>query len=227
MSDPSPTVFLVDVDNTLLNNDLFQFDLQSHIQDRLGAAVRARYWAIQADLFQSSGYRDYLGAFQQLRAEYPDEPAVLWLAGFVLAFPYETLLFPGALGVLARLQTVGRVALLTDGDAVFQPLKLQRAGLLAAVGPDNAMIAVHKETALAAVERRYPAGHYVLIDDKLRLLTAVKRAWGRRVTTVFPRQGQFAFDAAMLQNPPADIEVAQIGDLMDPGFMDRLASLRT
>lgn len=227
MSDRSPTVFLVDVDNTLLNNDLFQFELQGHIQARLGAAVRARYWAVQAELFGSLGYRDYLGAFQQLRAEYPGEPGVLWLAGFVLQYPYEKLLFPGALDVLARLRDAGPAVLLTDGDAVFQPLKLQRSGLLMAVGPDHAMIAVHKETALAEIERRFPADHYVVIDDKLRLLTAIKRVWGSRVTTVFPRQGQFAFDPAVLRdNPAADIEVPQIGDLLNPDFMDRLAKMR-
>ena len=219
-------MFLVDVDNTLLNNDLFQHELKTHIQARLGPAIRDRYWAIQDELFHSGGYRDYLGAFQQLRAEYGDEPGVLWLASFVLAFPYETLLFPGAMAVLARLQTLGRVVLLTDGDAVFQPLKLHRSGLMEAVGPEHAMIAVHKEQALAEVERRFPADRYVLIDDKLRLLTAVKRVWADRVTTVFPRQGQFAFDAAVLaENPPADITIPQIGDLRDPAMLARLEAL--
>ena len=223
MAEHSGIVFLVDVDNTLLNNDLFQHALKRHIQDRLGPAIRDRYWAIQADLFHSLGYRDYLGAFQQLRAEFGDEPDVLWLAAFVLTFPYETLLFPGALDVLGRLQGLGRVVLLTDGDAVFQPLKLQRSGLLDIVGPPQAMIAVHKEQALAEVERRFPADRYVLIDDKLRLLTAVKKAWGGRVTTVFPRQGQFAFDPAVLaDNPPADVTIPEIGDLMDAAVMARL-----
>ncbi len=226
MGEHSGTVFLVDVDNTLLNNDLFQHQLKGHVQARLGPAVRDRYWAIQDGLFHGGGYRDYLGAFQQLRAEYADEPEVLWLAGFVLAFPYETLLFPGALAVLGHLQGLGRTVLLTDGDAVFQPLKLQRAGLAGLVGLPQAMIAVHKEAELATVEQRFPASHYVLIDDKLRLLTAVKRAWGDRVTTVFPRQGQFAFDAAVLaDNPPADITIPQIGDLLDPAMLGHLASL--
>ena len=139
------TVFLVDVDNTLLNNDLFQFELKAHIQARLGTAVRDRYWAIQARLFSDGGYRDYLGAFQRLRAEYGGELEVLWLAAFVLDYPYEKLLFPGALDVLAKLREIGRTVLLTDGDAVFQPLKLRRSGLLDAVGQDCAMIPVHKE----------------------------------------------------------------------------------
>ena len=128
MNERGTTVFLVDVDNTLLNNDLFQHELKGHIETRLGAAAKDRYWAIQDALFHGGGYRDYLGAFQQMRAEFADEPEVLWLAGFVLSFPYETLLFPGAMDVLARLRSIGRVVLLTDGDAVFQPLKLLRWG---------------------------------------------------------------------------------------------------
>ena len=223
MNERGTTVFLVDVDNTLLNNDLFQHELKGHIETRLGAAAKDRYWAIQDALFHGGGYRDYLGAFQQMRAEFADEPEVLWLAGFVLNFPYEKLLFPGAMDVLARLRSMGRVVLLTDGDAVFQPLKLLRSGLAEAVGREQAMIAVHKEQALAEVERRFPAERYVLIDDKLRLLTAVKRDWGARVTTVFPRQGQFAFDAAVLaENPAADVTVPQIGDLLDPAILRRL-----
>lgn len=219
-------VFLVDVDNTLLNNDLFQHELKSHIQARLGPAARDRYWATQEALFHSLGYRDYLGAFQQMRADQGDEPEVLWLAGYVLAFPYETLLFPGALAVLRRLQAIGRTVLLTDGDAVFQPLKLQRSGLAEAVGQTQAMIAVHKEKALDEVERRFPADHYVMIDDKVKLLTAIKHAFGERVTTIFPRQGQFAFDAAVLAgNPAPDITIPQIGDLLDPAMLGRLEAL--
>ena len=223
MDERGGTVFLVDVDNTLLNNDLFQFELKAHIQARLGTAVRDRYWAIQARLFSDGGYRDYLGAFQRLRAEYGGEPEVLWLAAFVLDYPYEKLLFPGALDVLAKLREIGRTVLLTDGDAVFQPLKLRRSGLLDAVGQDCAMIPVHKEAALEEVCRRFPAERYVMIDDKPRLLSAVKAAWGSQVTTVFPRQGQFAFDAAALaESLPADVMVPQIGDLVDCDLLARL-----
>ena len=225
MSSRSTTVFLVDVDNTLLNNDLFQHELKRHIAAHLGDEARDRYWTIQETLFRTGGYRDYLGAFQHLRDELGDAPELLWLASFVLAYPYERLLFPGALSVLAQLQALGPTVLLTDGDAVFQPLKLERSGLADAAGRNCVMIAVHKEAALAEVERRYPADRYVMIDDKLRLLTAVKRAWGSRVTTVFPRQGQFAFDPAVLaDNPAADVEIAQIGDLMDARLLTRLAA---
>jgi FMN phosphatase YigB (HAD superfamily) len=214
MADAEDLIFLIDVDNTLLNNDLFQIDLQNHIKRISGAGARDRYWEIQEDLFRSLGYRDYLGAFQQYRAERPQDEGALLLASYVIDYPYEKLLFPGALDVIARLQEAGRVVLLTDGDAVFQPIKVKRSGLAAAVS-GAVIIAVHKEKALAEIEARFPARHYVLIDDKLRLLSAIKAQWGQQVTTVFPRQGQFAFDPQVLkENPPADITVNQIGDIL-------------
>ncbi len=228
MTEYNETVFLVDVDNTLVNNDLFQHELKRHIEEQLGAVARDRYWAIQDKLFHGGGYRDYLGAFQQMRDEHGDEPEVLWLAAFVLDFSYEKLLFPGALDLLARLRTLGRTVLLTDGDAVFQPLKLRRSGLAEAVGRDNVIIAVHKEKSLPEVERRFPAERYVMIDDKLRILTTVKQAWGDRVMTVFPKQGQFAFDTTVLaENPPADLTIPQIGDLLDTAMLGRLAGSAT
>ena len=214
-------VFLVDVDNTLLNNDLFQVELKNFLVRSAGPACRDRYWAIQEELFHTLGYRDYLGAFQRYRLEHPEHEGAVWLAAFVLDYPYEKLLFPGALDLLTRLRTVGRVVLLTDGDAVFQPIKLRRSGLLEAVD-GQALIAVHKEAELAEVERRYPAQRYVVIDDKLRLLTAIKAKWGARVATVFPRQGQFAFDEKVLAaNPPADLTVPQLGDLLDEALLSR------
>ena len=209
------TVFLVDVDNTLLDNDRFQDDLKAHLARELGEAARDRYWALQDHLFHTLGYRDYLGACQTFRLERPDDPQRLWIAEHILAYAYETLLYPGAHEVLARLRGRGRTVLLTDGDAVFQPNKLRRSGLLEAVGGEL-MLPVHKEDELAEIERRFPADRYVLIDDKLRILTAVKKVWGPRVLTVFPRQGQFARDPAVLAgHPPADINVDRIADLLD------------
>jgi FMN phosphatase YigB (HAD superfamily) len=214
MADAADLVFLIDVDNTLLNNDLFQIDLQNHLQRNAGADARDLYWGIQENLMETLGYRDYLGAFQQYRAERPQDEGTVLLASYVLDYHYEKLLFPGALDVIARLGELGQVVLLTDGDAVFQPLKLKRSGLADAVA-GAVIIAVHKEKVLKEIEARYPARHYVLIDDKLRLLSAIKAQWGDRVTTIFPRQGQFAFDAHVLStNPPADITVNQIGDVL-------------
>ena len=218
------TVFLVDVDNTLLNNDHFQEDLKAHLARELGEAARDRFWALQEHLFQTLGYRDYLGACQTFRLEEPNEPQRLWVAEYILAYRYETLLYSGAHDLLTRLRGLGRTVLLTDGDAVFQPNKLRRSGLLEAAAVEL-MLPVHKEEELAEIERRYPAERYVLIDDKLRILTAVKAVWGARVRTVFPRQGQFGRDPAVLAaNPPADVSVAAIAELLDPAVLAEITA---
>lgn len=215
-------VLLIDVDNTLLDNDAFQDDLKAHVAREMGPAARDRFWAMQDNLFRTLGYRDYLGACQQFRLEQPDDPARLWLAEYILAYPYADRLYPRALDVMARLRGLARTVLLTDGDAVFQPNKVRRSGLLAAADGEL-VLAVHKEEELAAVERRYPASHYVLIDDKMRILAAVKTAWGPRVTTVFPRQGQFAHDAAALASQPGpDVTVDAIGDLLTHPLLQQL-----
>jgi FMN phosphatase YigB (HAD superfamily) len=190
---PGSVVFLIDVDDTLLDNDRIQDDMRAFLGREFGTALRDRYWAIQEQLFAELGYRDYLGAVQRLRLEHLDEPRLLTLASFLLDYPFAERLYPRALEVLARLGRRGRTVILSDGDAVFQPRKLERSGVLAAVD-GHVLVYVHKEQALADVEKRYPAGHYVLVDDKPGILAAVKQAWGERVTTVLPRQGKFAND---------------------------------
>ena len=213
--DAHDLVFLVDVDDTLLDNDRFQDDLKTHLAATAGSACRDRYWAIQERLFQTLGYRDYLGAFQHYRHDVPDDMDVVWLASFVTDYPFADLLYPGALDLLARMRTLGRTVILTDGDAVFQPRKLERSGLAAAVDR-HALIYIHKQAALAEIERRYPARRYILVDDKVTILSAFKLAWGDRVTTVFPRQGQYARDAKLLAaEPTPDLTIAAIGDLLD------------
>jgi len=210
----SPIVFLVDVDNTLLDNDRIQDDFQHHLEREFGLQCRERYWTIQERLFAELGYRDYLGALERYRLEYPEDMRLLPMASYLVDYPFADRLYPGALEVLAHLRAWGPTVILTDGDAVFQPRKLQRAGICAAV-EGNVLIYIHKEHALQDVERRYPAGHYVLVDDKLRILTAVKQAWGGRVTTVFPRQGKFAHDPSVIAVcPPADVTLERIGDLL-------------
>ena len=203
------------MDDTLLDNDGIQDDMRAFLEREFGTALRDRYWAIQEQLFAELGYRDYLGAVQRLRLEHLDEPRLLTLASFLLDYPFAERLYPRALEVLARLGRRGRTVILSDGDAVFQPRKLERSGVLAAVD-GHALVYVHKEQALADVEKRYPAGHYVLVDDKPSILAAVKQAWGERVTTVLPRQGKFANDPKQLAaHPPADLTVERIGDLVD------------
>src|ERR1700757_2630171 len=182
-------VFLVDVDNTLLDNDHIQADIKAHLERQYGAACRDRYWAILDDLFADLGYRDYLGALQRYRVEHPQDMHLLSMSSFLVDYPFANRLYPGSLDVLERLGSWGPTVLLTDGDVVFQPRKVERSGLSEAVN-SHVLIYIHKELALDDVEARYPALHYVLVDDKPRILAAVKQAWGTRVTTVLPRLGQ-------------------------------------
>ena len=214
MSAAAPVVFLVDVDNTLFDNDAFQADVRRHLEREFGAECRDRYWAIQEDLFATLGYRDYLGALQRYRVEHPQDVQLLSMSSFMVDYPFASLLYPGAMDVLARLRGWGPTVILSDGDVVFQPRKVERSGLCAAVD-GHVLIYIHKEAALDDVARRYPARHYVVVDDKLRILTAVKKIWGAHVTTVWPRQGQYARDTALITSfPHPDVSIERIGDLL-------------
>jgi FMN phosphatase YigB (HAD superfamily) len=215
MTPPYPVVFLVDVDNTLLDNDGIQQDLKDHLEHAFGLASRERYWRILEDLFAELGYRDYIGALQRYRVEHPCEVELLSMSSFLLDYPFADRLFPAALDVLKRLRSLGPTVILSDGDVVFQPRKIEHAGLSDAVD-GRVLIYIHKEEALDDVERRYPAEHYILVDDKLRILAAAKQFWGERVTTVFPRQGTYAHDPKVVSAfPPADATIERIGDLLD------------
>jgi FMN phosphatase YigB (HAD superfamily) len=214
MTPSHPIVFLVDVDNTLVDNDGIQQDLKDHLERTYGLAARERYWRILEDLFVELGYRDYIGALQRFRVEHPREVELLSMSSFLMDYPFADRLYPGAIEVLKRLRSLGPTVILSDGDVVFQPRKVEHAGIADAVD-GHVLIYIHKEEALDDVERRYPAEHYVLVDDKLRILDAVKQIWGARVTTVFPRQGQYAHDAKLLSAlPPADVTIERIGDLL-------------
>jgi len=226
MKKTAPIVFLVDVDDTLLENDRIQADFKRHIEREFGARCRDRFWAIQEELFNQLGYRDYLGALQRFRIEHPYEPHLVTAANYLVDYPFANRLYPGALDVLDRFRKWGTTVILTDGDMVFQPRKVQRSGIFEAV-EGHVLIYIHKEEALKDVERRYPADHYVLVDDKLRILTAVKQAWGDRVTTVFPRQGEFALNpVALTSYPPADVSVERIADLLSFNLPDFLPGRR-
>jgi len=214
MTPHRPIVFLIDVDNTLLDNDRIREDIRCHMEREFGAYCRDRYWTIQEELFVELGYRDYLGALQRYRVEHPNEVELLSMASYLVDYPFGERLFPGALDVLRRFRGWGETVILSDGDVVFQPRKVERSGLAGAVD-GRVLIYIHKEQSLDDVYRRYPADHYVLVDDKLRILTAVKQVWGERVTTVFPRQGQFARDPVVTRYPAADLTVDCIGDLLD------------
>jgi len=215
MSKAPAVVFLFDVDNTLLDNDGVQADLKDHLAQAYGAAARDRYWQILEELRSELGYVDYLGALERFRVEEMHRPDVLRMSNWLVDYPFADRLYPGALDVVKHVQQWGLPVILSDGDAVFQPRKVERSGLWRAVD-DRVLIYIHKENELAYVERLYPAHHYVLIDDKLRILAAVKKIWGERVTTVFPKQGHYALDPDILaENLPADVELARIGDLLN------------
>ena len=208
------TAFLVDVDDTLLDNDRFREDLERHLEREYGPDARAAYWTIQERRFVELGYRDYLGAVQEWWEADGRDPRLLAASQYVLEYPFADRLYTRALEVLARLRELGPAIVLTDGDAVFQPRKVARAGIGEVV--DAVLVYVHKEDELDDVERRFPAERYVLIDDKVRILAAAKLHWGERVTTVLPKQGQFANDPDLLAaHPPADVTIEGIGDLLD------------
>ena len=217
----APVVFLVDVDNTLLDNDRVQDDLKRHLEREFGAASRDRYWAILEALFVELGYRDYLGALQRYRTEHPHDVHLMAMSSYLVDYPFANRLYPGALDVLEKLRAWGPTVILSDGDVVFQPRKVQRSGIWEAVD-GHVLIYIHKEEELDDVARRYPAQHYVLVDDKPRILAAVKEAWGERVTTIFPRQGQYARDAKSYR--PADLTVDRIGDLVTHDLSELLSA---
>jgi FMN phosphatase YigB (HAD superfamily) len=207
-------VFLFDVDNTLLDHDHVTADLRRHLEREVGPERAQRYWAIFEELRSELGYADYLGALQRYRVEYPRDPHLLTVSHYLINYPFANRLFPGSLDAVEQCRQQGRAVLLTDGDVVFQPRKIERSGLYEAFD-GHVLIYVHKEAELADVEARYPAAYYVLIDDKVKILTAAKKHWGRRLTTVFPRQGHYAKDAAVLARYPApDVTIERIGDLL-------------
>jgi FMN phosphatase YigB (HAD superfamily) len=207
-------VFLLDVDNTLLDNDRITADMRGMLEREVGKERTDQYFDIFEVLREELGYADYLGALQQYRSVHPRDPHVLYLSHFLIDYPFANRLYPESLDVIDRLRSWGAAVILSDGDVVFQPRKVERSGLWSAVD-GKVLIYVHKEQELDDVVDRFPARHYVLVDDKLRILSAVKDVWGDRVTTVFPKQGHYAQDPKVLATfPPADITVSRIGELL-------------
>jgi FMN phosphatase YigB (HAD superfamily) len=212
---PQEVVFLFDVDNTLLDNDRVQDDLRNHLEREFGAESRDRYWAIFEELRAEFGYSDYLGALQRYRLEDLCDPRLLMMSSFLVDYPFANRLYPGSLEALEHVRAWGPTVILSDGDVVFQPRKVQRSGLWEAV-EGRVLIYIHKEQMLDDVEQRYPARRYIMVDDKVRILAAMKRIWGDRLTTVWPRQGHYARDRkAITTYPSADITIEHIGDLVN------------
>jgi FMN phosphatase YigB (HAD superfamily) len=212
---PADVAFLIDVDNTLLDNGIIVADLRRSLRETLGPEGERRYWEIFEELFRDPGFADYLGALQRYSLEQPRDPRFFDIGWFLLTYPFADRLYPRALDVIARLRTRGPVAILSDGDVVFQPYKVKRSGLWDAAD-GQVLVYIHKETMLDDVERRHPARRYVMVDDKIYVLAAIKAIWKERVTTVFVRQGHYALDPAIVAaSPPADITLDSIGDLIE------------
>lgn len=210
--EPGKVVFLFDVDNTLLDNDRVADDLRRYLIGEVGAERQERYWALFEELRKELGYADYLGALQRYRVENPHDYHLLAVSAFLIDYPFANRLFPGSLDAIEHLAAFGPTIILSDGNVVFQPRKVLRSGLYEAVN-GRVLIYIHKERELAEVERLYPAGHYVLIDDKVRILAEAKKTWGARVTTVFPRQGHYAHASDVATFPAPDLTVERIGEL--------------
>jgi hypothetical protein len=204
-------VFLFDVDNTLIDNDRVTADLRRYLGSEVGADRAAQYFEIFEALRAEMGYADYLGALQQYRVKHPRDPHLLALSSFLIGYPFANRLYPGSLDALEHAARFGPTVILSDGDVVFQPRKIRRAGIFEAVD-GRVLVYIHKEHELDDVERRYPADHYVLVDDKVRILTAVKRHWGPRLTSVFPRQGHYALAPDVASYPKPDITIERIGE---------------
>jgi len=220
----SPTVvFLLDVDNTLLDNDRVTADLKHHLEGEVGRERAQSYWTFFEQLRAELGYADYLGALQRYRIAHPRDPHLLTVSRFLLDYPFADRLFPAAPDVITHLQQWGKTVILSDGDVVFQPRKIDRSGLCESVD-GHVLVYIHKELELDDVERRYPADHYVMIDDKLPILAAMKKRWRSHLTTVFVRQGHYAHDERLLASvPPADLAVERIGDMVGYGLQELLA----
>ncbi|HEY8586871.1 MAG TPA: HAD family hydrolase [Rhodanobacter sp.] len=223
-TDTSAVMFLLDVDNTLLDNDRFGAELGDTLAAAFGEAERQRYWSIYEELRQRTGFADYLGALQRFRSGLDSDPALLRMSAYLLDYPFAKLLYPDALETVAHLGSLGRVAILSDGDVVFQPRKIHNAGLWAALRGE-VLVYVHKQHMLVAVQSRYPAAHYVMIDDKPQILAEMKQRLGGKLTTVFVQQGRYAAaSAAETIDPPPDLTVTCIGELRQRKLEDFLPS---
>ncbi|TAM64564.1 MAG: HAD family hydrolase [Rhodanobacter sp.] len=226
MLTPDAVVFLLDVDNTLLDNDRFADDLGAQLEQSFGHTERERYWAIYAGLRDANGYADYLGALQLFREGLDSHPALLQMSAYLLEYPFAERLYPHALEAIAHLRTLGRPVILSDGDVVFQPRKIQRSGLWDALHGE-VLIYLHKQRMLAAMQQRFAAAHYVMIDDKPQLLAEMKQRLGDRLTTVFVRQGHYAAAAPADLDPLPDLVIACIGDLRRRKLGDFLPAAHT
>lgn len=214
MSRIAPVAFLFDVDNTLLDNDRVRAELAETIERIVGPERGEAFWESYEQVRRDRDYVDYPNTIARFGRAFPDEVGYPDVADAILGYPYRAAVFPGAHDVLRQAQRVGPVAILTDGDPVYQPAKVARAGLTEAIdGP--VLVFDHKEQHLAEVERRVPAERYVMVDDKPRILAAMSDRLGERMSTLHVCQGRYAHAAEHDEFPDADRTVDAIAELLD------------
>ncbi len=208
-------VFLIDVDNTLIDNDAVKKDLDEHITVELGPALAARFWEIYEQARKERETVDIPLALSRLRTQTSladmDEQTYLHVHSIFDNYPFFERLYPGTLETLHYLRTLGLTVIVSDGDRFFQAEKIFASNLAEAV-EGRVLIYIHKQQHLDEIVRQYPADHYVMIDDKPEILADTKELWGKRVTTAFVQQGKYAAE----QKPPnfaPDISVLHIADL--------------
>ncbi len=208
--DPPRLVFLLDVDNTLLDNDALKAEIGSRIQMLVGVELARRFWVVYEQVRQQAEFVDYPATLDRFINQYGDASQPVQLRQIFESLPFASFLFPDVIETLRHLRSLGTVAILSDGDQVFQPLKIRKSGLEEAVG-GNVLIYVHKERELQRVFAQYPADHYVMVDDKPRILSALEEECPSRFTTVFVLQGHYAREGEY--EPVPDIVVHHFADL--------------
>lgn len=199
-SDPRSIVFLLDVDNTLLDNDRLKEDLQRRFLTLLGQERSDRFWQIYEEVRRDEDYVDYPLTFKRIAEEQNDPELRTSLETVLEGLQFSSYLYPGVLGTLAYLRTLGTPVILSDGDQVFQPYKIRYSGLERAVD-GHVLIYVHKEQELPRVFAHFPADHYVAVDDKPRILAALETECPTTFTTVLVLQGKYAVPGAFTPAP--------------------------
>ncbi len=216
MTAPLRLTIFVDVDNTLIDNDAAKEEMDRRLVSVVGPEEAKRFWAVYEEVRREFGVVDIPRALARFEATSElDEENLgrrVALAEVFMDFPFREYLFPDALATLGHLRLLGRLALLSDGDEVFQPVKIARSGLADAVD-GYVLVYPHKEAHHGELEAIFPADHYILVDDKLEVIGRFREQFTSPLTTVFVRQGKYATAAGPPPWPGADIVVERIGDL--------------
>ncbi len=206
-------VFLLDVDNTLLDNDQVRTQLEAAVTDAVGPARATRLWEIYEAVREELDFVNFPETLERFSRECDEVACLGRLSSILYGFPFAECLYPGALQAIHHVKSLGLPVILSDGDQLFQRYKIRAAGLETAVD-GRVLVYVHKEQSTDDIRKRYPATHYVMVDDKPRIHTAMKAVLGDQVTTVMVCQGKYAADPAQHDYPDPDVTLDSIQDLV-------------